>query len=55
VQITGSVGRTYQIQSSPDMTSWSTVTTVLLTSNPYLWIDVNPIAGNKYYRAVMMP
>jgi len=55
VQITGSVGRTYQIQSSPDMNSWNTVATVLLNSSPYLWIDQNPIAGNKFYRAVMLP
>jgi hypothetical protein len=55
VQITGSIGRTYQIQSSPDMNTWSTVATVLLNSSPYLWIDQNPIAGNKFYRAVMLP
>jgi hypothetical protein len=55
VQITGSIGRTYQIQSSPDMNTWNTVTTVLLNSSPYLWIDQNPIAGNKFYRAVMLP
>ena len=55
VQIIGSIGRTYQIQSSSDMTTWSTVATVLLNSSPYLWIDRNPIAGNKFYRAVMLP
>jgi hypothetical protein len=55
VQITGAIGRTYQIQSSPDMTDWSPVATVLLNSSPYLWIDQNPIAGNKFYRAVMLP
>jgi hypothetical protein len=37
------------------MTTWNTVTTVLLTSSPYLWIDQNPVAGNKFYRAVMLP
>ena len=55
VQITGSIGRTYQIQSSPDMTNWNAVATVLINSSPYLWIDQNPIAGNKFYRAVTMP
>jgi hypothetical protein len=55
VQITGSIGRTYQIQSSPDMNTWNTVATVLLNSSPYLWIDQNPIAGNKFYRAIMLP
>jgi hypothetical protein len=55
VTITGVVGRTYQIQSSPDMSTWTTVATVLLTSSPYLWIDQNPIAGNKFYQAVLLP
>jgi streptogramin lyase len=55
VTITGAVGRTYQIQSSPDMNTWSTVTTILLTSSPYLWIDQNPVSGNKFYRAVLLP
>lgn len=55
LQINGTVGRTYQIQSSPDMNAWNTVATVLLTSNPYLWIDQNPVSGNKFYRAVLVP
>lgn len=53
--ITGIVGRTYQIQASPDMNSWSTITTVLLNSSPYLWFDQNPVNGNKFYRAVLLP
>jgi len=55
VTITGTVGRTYQIQSSPDLNTWNSVATVLLTSSPYLWIDQNPVSGNKFYRAVMLP
>lgn len=55
VTITGAVGRTYEIQSSPDMNTWTTVATVLLTSSPYLWIDKNPISGNKFYQAVLLP
>jgi hypothetical protein len=55
VQITGAIGRTYQIQSSPDMNTWNPVATVLLNSSPYLWIDRNPVAGNKFYRAVLLP
>jgi sugar lactone lactonase YvrE len=55
VQITGAIGRTYQIQSSPDMANWNPVAKVLLNSSPYLWIDRNPVAGNKFYRAVMLP
>ena len=55
VQITGSIGRTYQIQSTPNLTTWNTVAIVLLNSSPYLWIDQNPVTGNKFYRAVMLP
>jgi hypothetical protein len=55
VTITGVVGRTYQIQSSPNMATWTTRATVLLTSSPYLWIDQNPASGNKFYRAVLLP
>ncbi len=55
LQITGTIGRTYQIQSSPDLNTWTTSATLLLNSSPYLWIDQNPVGGNKYYRAVMLP
>jgi hypothetical protein len=55
LQITGTIGRTYQIQTSPDLNSWTTTATLLLNSSPCLWIDQNPVSGNKYYRAVMLP
>jgi hypothetical protein len=55
LQIIGTVGRTYQIQSSPDLNTWTTRATVLLTASPYLWIDQNPISGNKFYQAVLLP
>ena len=55
ITITGAVGRTYQIQSSPDLNTWTTRATLLLTSSPYLWIDQNPIAGNKFYQALLLP
>ena len=55
LQIIGTVGRTYQIQTSPDMNQWNTVTTLLLSSSPYLWIDQNPTKGNRFYRAFLLP
>jgi hypothetical protein len=55
LQIIGTVGRTYQIQSSPDMATWSTAATLLLTASPYLWIDQHPVSGDKFYRAFMLP
>jgi hypothetical protein len=54
LQITGTVGRTYQIQTSPDLSTWTTTATMLLNSSPYLWIDQNPVSENKYYRAVIL-
>ena len=55
VKITGTVGRIYQIQSSPNLTDWTNAALVLLNASPYLWIDQNPIAGNKFYRALQLP
>jgi hypothetical protein len=55
VTITGVVRRTYQIQSSPDLNTWTSRATLLLTSSPYLWIDQNPISGNNFYRALLLP
>jgi hypothetical protein len=55
LQITGLVGRTYQIQSSTDMQTWTLSATLLLTSSPYLWIDTNSVGTNKFYRAFLLP
>jgi hypothetical protein len=55
ITIAGAIGRTYQIQASSDMNTWSTVSTVLLNSSPYLWIDQNPVNGKKFYRAILLP
>jgi hypothetical protein len=55
LQITGLVGRTYQIQTSPNLSNWATRATLLLTSSPYLWIDQNPVSGSKFYRALLLP
>ena len=55
LKITGNVGRTYQIQSSPDMVAWSSVAKVLLPASPHVWVDQSPISGNKFYRALLLP
>lgn len=55
VKINGVVGRTYQIQTSTNATNWSTVTTLMLTSTPYLWIDPAPINTKNFYRALLLP
>jgi hypothetical protein len=53
--ITGIVGRTYQIQSSPDAINWTVQANILLPSSPYLWFDANPVAANRFYRALLLP
>jgi hypothetical protein len=55
VMIFGIVGRTYQIQSSLDLSSWNTEATILLTSSPYLWFDQNGLGQKKFYRAFLLP
>jgi sugar lactone lactonase YvrE len=55
LQITGTVGRTYQVQTSPDMTTWTTRATLVLNFSPYLWIDQSPVSGSKFYRALLLP
>lgn len=55
LQITGNVGRTYQIQTSPDLQVWTPRATVLLPASPYVWIDQSPVKRSAYYRAVMLP
>jgi hypothetical protein len=55
VSITGKVGRAYRIESSTNATSWTTETTLLLTSSPYQWIDQNALGRKKLYRAFLLP
>jgi len=53
--ITGVVGRTYQIQISPDNANWTVHANVLLPSSPYLWFDADPVTSNRFYRALLLP
>jgi len=55
IWINGIVGRTYQVQSSSDMVVWTVAASLALPSSPYFWVDSNPIAGRKFYRAVLQP
>jgi NHL repeat len=55
ISITGVVGRTYQIESSGDLSNWNPETTVLLTQSPYLWIDQQGLGQKKFYRAFLLP
>jgi hypothetical protein len=55
LRITGTIGRTYQIQSSTDMTNWTPQAALLLTRSPYLWFDESAVDGKKFYRAFLLP
>lgn len=55
VNLSGILGRTYQVQSSVDMANWTTRATLLLTASPYLWIDPAGTAGKGFYRAFLLP
>jgi NHL repeat-containing protein len=55
VTINGTIGRTYQIQSSTDMNNWNPVAAIILTTSPYLWIDQSGVSQNKFYRALLLP
>jgi hypothetical protein len=55
LQIAGEVGRTYRIESSPNLTNWSAEANVHLTSTPYSWLDENAHGQSRYYRALLLP
>ena len=55
LQITGIVGRTYRIESSPDMNTWSVEAEVVLETKTFLWIDENGLGKKEFYRAVLLP
>lgn len=60
--IEGTVGNTYGIQSSTNVTQgsvWTTITNLMLSRPTQLWIDAesNVTAGNpqKFYRVIAVP
>jgi hypothetical protein len=55
LDITGTIGRTYRIESSIDMNNWVSEATILLRSSPYRWFDQNPVGQQKFYRAFLLP
>jgi len=55
LEINGIVGRTYRIESSTNLSYWNAEDTVLLTSNPFEWIDRIGATQRKFYRAFLLP
>jgi hypothetical protein len=58
IQVEGTPGRTYRIESAPaiDSADWVAVTNVVLPTSPFTVMDPTPISGSKrFYRAVEVP
>lgn len=59
LQVTGTVGATYQVQFTTNLSSvnWITLTNFVLPSSPYPYLDSTPVRKNAagYYRAVLIP
>lgn len=58
ILVYGIVGQNYRIEyvSQAGATNWTTLTTVVLPSSPYLVVDPQPAAGgSRFYRAVVVP
>lgn len=59
--IMGSIGCRYRVDyttlldANPNLTVWTMLTTVTLTSSPFLYVDSSPASGNRFYRTVMLP
>jgi len=52
VTIIGTAGAIYQIQSSPDLINWQTLTNFMLPYSSYIWVDTSsPVVGQKFYRS----
>lgn len=59
VQINGTVGRSYQIEVTPNLqnkTNWIPITTLILPESPFIWFDKESAgAPKKFYRALLLP
>ena len=55
LDISGTVGRIYRVESSANTVTWTQRTTLLLPRSPYRWIDEKPVSGHQFYRAFLLP
>ncbi len=57
VNVTGTVGSVYVVQSAPDLAqtnSWTSLTFQQLPTTNYLFVDTTaPVGGNRFYRALL--
>ncbi|MDB6022556.1 MAG: hypothetical protein JWQ04_2413 [Pedosphaera sp.] len=55
LQLTGTIGRNYRIESSTDLKTWNAETALVLNANPFFWVDQNSMGAKKFYRALLLP
>lgn len=57
VTVEGDIGAKYQIQSATNLNAplWTTLTNLTLSNSPTLFLDTNPAAPHRIYRAIRVP
>ena len=56
LHVNGLVGDSFNVQSSSDLHTWSTISTITLTNTGYNYYDADVSANaQKFYRAVRIP
>jgi sugar lactone lactonase YvrE len=55
LQLIGTIGRSYRIESSTDLQTWTPETTFILTTSPYFWVDQKAMGAKKFYRSFLLP
>lgn len=53
--IAGDVGRSYRIETSTDLRTWSPLETVVLVSSPMSYVDVDAGGSRRFYRVQAVP
>ena len=48
-------GRSYRLEASPDLVTWTQLAILTSTSNSATYSDLNPPAGKRFYRAALLP
>lgn len=48
-------GENYQVQTSPDLVTWTTIATITATANNTVFTDPTPANGTLFYRINQVP
>jgi hypothetical protein len=53
---TGDLGRSYELQYSPDLNAWEKLVEFRLTNSPHLYIDsTSPSPSVRFYGVLLLP